>query len=43
MELNKLSYWEDIWKLKFNIEKPLHIESKNIKFNYRLSNKELKK
>ena len=21
MDLNKFSYWEDIWKLKFNVEK----------------------
>ena len=33
MHLNKLSYWDNIWKLKMNIEKckVLHIGSKNIK------------
>ena len=33
MDINELSYWEDIWKLRFNIKKNevLHIESKNIK------------
>ena len=31
-----MSYWEDIWKLKFNIErcKVLLIESKNIQIEY---------
>ena len=34
MDLNKLSFWEDIWKSKFNIEKykVLYIGSKNITF-----------
>ena len=44
MNLNKLSYWEDIWKLIFNIEKcqVLHIGSKNIKVEYRLTGKSKK-
>ena len=45
MDLNRLSYWEDIWKLRFNLEecKVLHIGSKNIQFEYKLSNKEIKR
>ena len=45
MDLNKLSYWEDIWKLEFDIEKckVLYIGFKNIQFEYKLSNKEIKK
>ena len=45
MNLKDLSYWGDIYKLKFNIErnKVLHIESKNIKVEYKLSNREMKK
>ena len=36
MDLNKLSNWGDIWKLRFNIEKykVLHIGSQNIKVEY---------
>ena len=45
MDLHKLSYWEDIWKLRFSIEKckVLHSGSKNIKVEYKLRNKEIKK
>ena len=45
MDLNELSYWKDIWKLKFHLEKceVLHIEFKNIKVRYKLSNREIKK
>ena len=40
-----MPYWENIWQLKFSIEKckVLLIGSKNIKVGYRLSNKEIKK
>ena len=43
MDLNKLSYQEDIWKLKFIIEKGnvRYIESKNIKIECKLNNKEI--
>ena len=36
MDVNKLSFWEDIWKLDFNIEKfeVLNIGSKNIEVEY---------
>ena len=36
MDLNKFSYWEDIWKQTLNIEryKVSHIEFKNIKIKY---------
>ena len=45
MNLNKLSYCEDIWKLEFNIEKfkELDVGSKNIKEEYELSNRNIKK
>ena len=45
INLNQLSYWEDIWKLKFNIEKckVLHIQFKNIQVEYKSSNRETKK
>ena len=45
MELNKLSYWEDILKLRVNIEKSkvLQIGSKNIKVGYKLNKKKIRK
>ena len=45
MDLNKLPYWKDIWKLKFNLKKckVLYIGTKNIKVDYKLSNREIKK
>ena len=45
MDRNKLSYGKDIWNLKSNIENciVLHIESKNIRIRYKLSNEEIKK
>ena len=45
MDLNKLLYWQDIWKLEFNTEKykVRHIGSKNIKVEYKSSNWEIKK
>ena len=44
MYLNKWPL-EDIWNLKFDIEKynVLYIKFKNIKVEYKLSNKEIKK
>ena len=41
MDLNELLYWEDIWKLRFNMEKykVLHIGSKNIEIGYKLNRK----
>ena len=38
MDLNKFSYSEDIWKLRFNMEKckVLHIGSRNIKIEHKL-------
>ena len=45
MDLNKLSYQEDTWKLKCNVKKckMQYIGSKNIKVEYKLSNREIKK
>ena len=45
MDLNKLSCWENTWKLKFNIDKYqiLHIVSRNIKVEYKLNSREIKK
>ena len=45
MDLNKLSYWEDISKLKYNREKRkvLQIGSTNIKVECILNNMEIKK
>ena len=39
MDLNKFSTWEDIWKLKFNIENVKYyiLDSKNIKVEQKLS------
>ena len=43
MNLNKLSNWEDIWKLKSNIEKckVLHLGSKIIKVDYKLNKRKI--
>ena len=45
MDRNKFFYWKNIRKLKFDIEKciVLHSGFKNIKVEYRLRNKEVKK
>ena len=45
MDLNKLSYWEDIRKLKYKKGKckELHIGSQNMKVEYKWSNREIKK
>ena len=44
-DLDRLTEWEEIWKLKFNIDKckVLHIGVSNTKYNYKLNNKELDK
>ena len=44
MDRNELSYWKDIWKLKFNIEKYeiLYIESQNITVEYKLNREIIK-
>ena len=44
MDLNKLSYWKDIWKFRSNVEKcqVQDIGSKNIKVEYELSNRKIK-
>ena len=45
MDLNKLSYWDNFWKLRFNVEKceVLHIVFKSITVEYKLNNREIKK
>ena len=45
MELKILLYWKDIWKLKFDIEKCnlLNIGSQNVKFDYQINNKDIKR
>ena len=44
LDLDHLTKWEAIWKLKFNVDKckVLHIGCNNEKFKYKLNNKELK-
>ena len=39
-----MSYWEDIWKLRFSVEKynVLFIGSKDVTIEHRLSKKEIK-
>ena len=44
-DLDSLSEWENIWKLKFNLEKckVLHIGCNNTKYDYKLNSQGLKK
>ena len=44
MDMNKLSYWENMWKLKFKIEKckVLYIGSKYFKVECQLNNRNQK-
>ena len=45
INLNILSYWEDILELRFNIKKSKiqHTGSNDIKIEYKLNNREIKK
>ena len=44
-DLNNLTEWEEIWKLRFNVDKckVLHVGSRNTSFDYKLNNETLVK